>query len=422
MKKHVIILLAIVSLLALTACGGQAESQSQTHTHAPSADWSADTENHWRTCECGETVESGAHTLEDEICTVCGSEVYTYDDGAVSLTVYNAYGDFAFSVSYDAEGNLMSEERAEYTYSEDGTVLRCKTYLDGAPFAESQYDFTDDGERYEAKTRFFYDDGAWDEAAYNADGNCLSSHSYDAEGNAVYAYLYEYAPDGSWMQETYYDGERKAEQWEYRLDEDGGQYTTRYLYFGEDDTVTVYEYDEMGNETLQAVYGPDGEPQLTLRYENVYNSDGERVLCRTYENDRLAEEVEYVFGTDEDGSWWSMSGKTTNYHEDGTKTVHESDVEATWSTETHYAADGSVVEEIRYEYLRDENGEDIGTKGFRNGKLFQTVEVVKDENGETASILMTDYHEDGTRTVREYDDVFTLLQEVLLGTDGSVIG
>ena len=130
--------------------------------------------------------------------------------------------------------------------------------------------------------------------------------------------------------------------------------------------------------------------------------------------------MEYVFGSDEYGSW-SMSGKTTTYHEDGTKTVSDGDVEATWSSEITYAADGTVLEEIRYEYLRDENGNDLGSKGYRNGKLFKEATVIQDADGNTTSVLMTDYNEDGTKTVREYADAFELVKEIIYDADGSVI-
>ena len=415
-RRSLSILMASALLLALTACGG--------HTHTPSADWSADLTNHWHACECGEAVESAAHTLENEVCTVCGSEVCTYDDGTACVYVYNAQGDFIFSAFYAADGSVESEERVEYVYGEDGFILSQKTYLDGNPFLYDEYAMDSNGESYQVRSTYYYDYGAWDVAEYDETGSCISSYSYNPDGTVNYAYLYEYAPDGSWMNETRYEGERLVEQWEYTLvqeDEWVNQNISRYIYYGEDGSVSLYEYDEQGNETLEAFYGPDGEVESLMSYANLYNSDGDLVTKRTYENDRLAEEVEYVYGIDLDGGSWSMSGRTTTFHEDGTKTVYDSDLDATWSTETTYAADGSVLEEIRYEYLRDENGEDIGSRGYRNGKLFKEVNAMKDADGNTTSIEMIDYEEDGTKTVREYDDVFELIKEVIYAADGSVI-
>ena len=98
-----------------------------------------------------------------------------------------------------------------------------------------------------------------------------------------------------------------------------------------------------------------------------------------------------------------MSGKTTVYHEDGTKTVSDQDVGGTWSYEITYDAEGSVVEEIRYEYEQDEEGESIGSKGYRNGKLFAEVYQILDESGEAQGLAMVSYEEDGSKSICEYD-------------------
>lgn len=42
-------------------------------------------------CECGEKVDSAAHTLENDVCTVCGTEIVTYQDEMIQLTAYNEY-------------------------------------------------------------------------------------------------------------------------------------------------------------------------------------------------------------------------------------------------------------------------------------------------------------------------------------------
>ena len=87
MKKRQVLayLLCLLTLIMLTACG---------HTHAAADRWNSDLENHWHICgECSETFDSAAHTLEGEVCTVCGSEVVTYESGEKQLLVYNEQGD-----------------------------------------------------------------------------------------------------------------------------------------------------------------------------------------------------------------------------------------------------------------------------------------------------------------------------------------
>ena len=413
-KRFLTTLMAGAMLLTMTACGGKA------HTHTPSADWAADLENHWSTCECGEAMEPSAHTLKNDACTVCGSEVYTYEEGGGYVCIYNARGDLIRDITYSPDGTVENDETLEYVYGEDDGVLNRKSYVFGVLNVETEYGRTADGEVCELRNIYHYEDGRRDVSEYDEQGNFLGNHYYEADGTLAGAYVYEYAPDGSWVSEAAYEGERKLYQTEYRV-ADGCQELVRTSEYEEDGSSFVTEYDEMGNESLEANYGPNGETLSLKRYENVYDADGNRTLCRTYENDRLAEEVEYWFGTDEDGGSWSMSGKTTTYHEDGTKTVSDGDVDVTWSSETTYAADGTVLEEIRYEYLRDENGEDIGSRGYRNGKLFKEVNAMKDADGNTISIEMIDYEEDGTKTVREYDDVFELIKEVVYAADGSVI-
>lgn len=409
-KRFLTTLMAGAMLLTMTACG---------HTHTPSADWAADRENHWFTCECGEKVEASAHTVKNDVCTVCGSQIYTYDDGSSYLAVYNTRGDLIRALSYAPDGTVENDETVAYVYGEDDGMLNRKSYVSGVLNVETEYGRTADGEVCEIRNIYYSEDGRRDISEYDEQGNFLGNYYYDADGTLTGAYVYEYAPDGSWMNETAYEGERKMYQTEYRI-KDGCQEIIRYTSYEEDGSISLTEYDEMGNESLVASYGPNGETLSHLRYESEYDADGNRTLCRTYENDRLTQEMEYVFGSDEYGSW-SMSGKTTTYHEDGTKTVSDGDVEATWSSEITYAVDGTVLEEIRYEYLRDENGNDLGSKGYRNGKLFKEATVIQDADGNTTSVLMTDYNEDGTKTVREYADAFELVKEIIYDADGSVI-
>jgi len=411
MKKHSWLLLAVMSVLLLSACG---------HTHSASGSWNSDFENHWRLCECGEKVDVAAHTLEDGICTVCGSEIATYEDGTALLVCYNEYGDVSRVLSYGADGTVDYDERVEYTYDDQGVMLAQKTY--GNDVLNSEYEYAKDsnGEAYVCKEVYYYDDGAKDSNEYDENGNVLYSAAYDETGAVMYAYEYEYSPEAGWMHEKAYEGDRLTSEQEFLMDEEGNQITTRYVYYNEDGSSSVTEYDELGNETLVAYYDADGNPESEARYENEYDAEGNLILRRTYEGDRLTEEMEYLFGSDEDGSW-SMSGKTTTYYEDGSKHVEDSDPEGTWSTETTYDADGNVVEELRYEYEEDENGEFVGSKGYRDGRLFQEVQTIQGADGETTGTIWIDYHEDGGRTVTEYDETFELVKETIYDAAGNVV-
>ena len=112
---------ALLCAVVLTACGQSGSStgtqppasptaaEPQAHVHAPTDIWVCDFENHWRVCECGEELEKAAHTLDEVNCTVCGSEVVTWDDGGKQITVYNSYGDCSQFLYYEADGTYSEE-------------------------------------------------------------------------------------------------------------------------------------------------------------------------------------------------------------------------------------------------------------------------------------------------------------------------
>lgn len=413
MKKRILSLLMVYALLLLTACGG--------HTHSAEGGWTGDLETHWHECgECGETFDAAAHTLEEGVCTGCGSETATYEDGTAMLVCYNEYGDLSRLVYYAADGSVESEDRVEYVYDEDGNKLSQKSYSGEVLSSEYEYARASSGELYVSKDTYYYEDGSKDCGEYDENGNSLRNTSYTADGAVAYSYEYEYSEEAGWMREKVYEGDRLTSEQEFLMDQEGNQITIRHVYYNEDQTSSVTEYDEYGNETLEAYYDADGKLESAVRYENEYDSNGSRILRRIYEGDRLIEEVEYFVGSDEEGSW-SMSGKTTVYHEDGTKMISDRDLELTWATETTYDADGGVIEEVRYEYEYDEEGESIGAKGYRNGKLFQESHSIRNADGEATGIRMISYDEDGTKTVSEYNEAFDLVKETVYDADGNVI-
>ena len=189
--------------------------------------------------------------------------------------------------------------------------------------------------------------------------------------------------------------------------------------YNEDGSWIGAEYDLYENQVIEIHSNANGNVELDRRFEHTYDEDGNKTLTKTYDNGVLVEEVEFWVGSDEDGTW-SMSGKTTTYHEDGSKTVSDGDLEATWSSETTYDAAGNVVEELRYEYTQDENGEATSTKGYKNGKLFVETQAITTEEGEPG-ILWIDYEEDGSKTVTEFDENFELVKETVYDAAGNVI-
>ena len=217
-KRFLTTLMAGAMLLTLTACG---------HTHTPSADWAADLENHWHTCECGEAVESGAHALENDVCTVCGSEVYTYEEGGGYVCIYNARGDLIRDITYSPDGTVENDETLEYVYGEDDGVLNRKSYVFGVLNVETEYGRTADGEVCELRNIYHYEDGRRDVSEYD-EGTDLYLRS---EGET-----FEYDEDGS-----YEDGTEATDG-----EETEGQGTVDpYAYVVEDDGEEVSDDEEM---------------------------------------------------------------------------------------------------------------------------------------------------------------------------------
>jgi len=262
------------------------------------------------------------------------------------------------------------------------------------------------------------EDGTCVLSTFNENGDCIRMVCYNADGSTEYAYEYEYGSNA--MTEKEYLGDLLVAQREHTADTDGNMFLQRETSYLEDGTSTVMEYDASGNELLQQGYSADGTLELDVRYEYTYDADGNMLLKETYENGELRQQMEFIHGSDSEGSW-SRSGKTTEYHEDGTKTVFDSDPDSTWSTEITYDADGTVISELRYEYEYDENGESIGSKGYKNGRLFEQMQAVIDANGETQAVIYTEYAEDGSKTVREYDTSFDLVKETVYDAHGNVV-
>ena len=265
---------------------------------------------------------------------------------------------------------------------------------------------------------FTPDDESIHIAFSNEQGNYVYYARHALDGSVISAFEYEYG-DG-WMTETEYAADILTARREYALDPLGNQTTLKDISYSEDGSFTVTAFDEYGNETLSGRYAADGRAESEITYENVYDANGNRTLCRTYTDGVLTQEMEFRFGSDAEGSW-STSGKTTTYHEDGSKTVEDSAEDSTWATTITYDANGVVTEEIRYVYEYNDQGEAVGAKGYRNGTLFEESRSTRGPNGEALGFAIISYEEDGSKTVWEYDDKLAMVKETVYDAHGHVI-
>ena len=415
----------LVCTALLTACGsstdsGSTESPAPAHTHTPSAEWVCDFDSHWHPCECGEQIDKAAHSLEDVNCTVCSSEVVAFEDGSKQITVYNSHGDCSQFIAYDPDGSVTADERSDFVYDADGNMVSMDSYFNGEHNSSYEYKLGSDGEPYMSSYTTYFEDGSYQRDTYDENFNTLRTVYFSAEENTETESRYTYSEDGSRMSEQQYQNGTLTYEQECRWNEEGFWEMFSERYYGEDESI-AYTYDDSGNPLSEIHYKPDGSVDVEYTYENVYDLAGDLMLKRTFTNGMLTMEMEYIYGTDADGSSWSRSGKTTEYYGDGTYMIRDGDLENTWSSEITYAADGSIINELRYEYLYDENGNSIGSKGYENGRLTTEYAAILDENGKSIGLTTTNYYEDGTKTVCEFDSQMELVSETTYNADGNPV-
>lgn len=398
MKRTLTILLSCgLALTVLSACG---------HTHTAAEGWDRNSKEHWKVCECGEKMELGAHELNDEnVCSVCGSEVWDYD-GSADVYNYDENGNMLRSTSCDAEGNVESDTVWEYTYDEDGNMQQVKIYNNGVLTEEEFYAAGEEGEFYKESIMMYHEDGSKTKNAYDVNGNVIYMASYNAEGKTEYESWSEYAPL-----------------------EDEEFYETKSTEIYEDGSKIVAEYTEYGDLITRVSYYPDGAVDFEERYEREYNEEGDMLWEKTYRDGMLTHEiVSYASGSDESSSWRYIE-KEIDYYEDGTKLTTEYCVEGPVK-ETYYNADGSVDSVVTYTYELVDDGEwnveDHGewncAKTYIDGVLtFEEKHSVGEEGWFTYKSQEIEYHEDGTKTVTEYDENSEVVSETKYDAAGNVV-
>ena len=306
MKKLLTQIVPCVFLVALlTACG---------HTHSPADGWELNAKEHWQSCECGETLNTAAHTLdESSVCTACGAEIQDFGD-FVDVSTYSEYGDPLRMTSYDANGGVTSDMRYEYEYDADGNKLSHKYYGDGVLMEEAVYEA---GEPVQYTS--YYEDGTKNVSEYDEDGNVVSTVFYDADGTVSSTTESEYAYTA--------DGE-SYEAKNTMTDFEGAKY--------------IGEYNEQGDQTAWIYYDAEGNLVTEERYEFEYDEEGDLRAKRTYVDGALTEELLYttvIYGN----GWMSYPSTVIDYASDGSKTVTEYDENDEIVSVTTYDAAGNEI-------------------------------------------------------------------------------
>lgn len=332
MKKLLTLLLAgALALSAFTACD-QTPSESDTsgtvgHIHTPAGGWDRNAKEHWHVCEDGEKMDVAAHTLDDmNVCNICNSAIIDWGDGTFDVDTDNEYGETVRRTSYDADGNVISENRYEIEYDADGNKTFAKFYEDERLADETYYALGADGV-YETKIISYYEDGS-----------PHSVNEYDTNGDNVLAYFYD---------ET--GKERYRIVTEYAEDENGDRYeskSTDYDYINE--KIYIGEYNAFEDQISRTVTDLEGNLIVKNRYEHGYDENGDNIYLKEYKNDILVFEIlSYEVYTEED-YWMKYPKMTVEYEADGSKKVSEHEPDGSM-TVSEYDASGTLVKETAYD-------------------------------------------------------------------------
>lgn len=299
---------SVLAAAVLTAC-------SPKHTHAPAEGWELNAKEHWQLCECGEAMNTAAHTLdENSLCSVCGAEIWDFGD-SVDVHTYTQYGDPLRSTSYDADGSITSDLRYEYEYDADGNKLLEKYYGDGVLMEETVYEAG-----IPVQYTAYYEDGTKTVAEYDENGNIPHSVYYDVDGSVA------------------------SETWsEFASTADGDSYESKNTMTDADGIKYIGEYNEQGDMTAWLCYDADGSLMTEERYEFEYDTEGRKQVKRSYVNGTLTEELIYTLVTEEDG-WMNYPGTVIAYEADGSKTVTEYNENDEIISKMTYDAAGNAVE------------------------------------------------------------------------------
>lgn len=257
------------------------------------------------------------------------------------------------------------------------------------------------------------------------EGICSVCHSLVTDYGEGQFIVNNHDEHGDTVRYTYYDADGSVveeEFTEYGLDAEGNCYelkTTRYDYtYG---AIYVSEYNEYGDQTARTISDLEGNVEQTDRFEREYNDEGDPIWEKSYTNDVLVQEIT-GYQTYVDGEYTMRFPETViDYYEDGTKLVTDYGDDGEVAKETYYKADGTVEKEWTYTYETDSEGNWTSIKVYEGERLVKETEYALDADGWNYPVKETEYHEDGSKTVCEYNEYGELVSESQYDADGNLI-
>lgn len=245
MKKNkkviALVLLALIVAVSFVAC-----SKDEVISDV----WEMDKDNHWHATTKGNKADIEAHSLVEDICSVCGAEITVFDD-EIWVGRVNDYGDEVFSMTYDAQGNVVEHKKYVPEYNGEGHMTSEKVYSHGVLINESTF-FTvtdEDGAivTYTLQTTTYNDDGTKLVEDWDKEGWSTREALYNEKGEVVYDYVVK----NDFNEMELIESIRK--------------------YSGEEMMVEVkFGYDEEGNSTVDKTF----EKGVLVKEEYYTNNDG----------------------------------------------------------------------------------------------------------------------------------------------------
>lgn len=329
MKKLLIMLLLSCFLSA-------AYAESHVDASLPAFTWERNALEHWRIL-AGRVEDKEAHTLEDDICTICGSEVWHNEDGSTDVSNYNSRGDLERTTTFDASGSMMMELCYTYDYDEAGRLLTAREFSGDVLVSEITYGHDEDGASFPAEIVTYFDDGSWTIEVCDIWGNTTCIAEYNKDGVIAFSVFSEYAlsESGSWYElsrlSTYPDGEMRLTEYA----ETGAVVKETEAYEG---ASMVTEYNSHDLPAVITYAAADGTIESVVTYEYEYGEDNTVRVCKTYTDGVLTIVTEFAVD-----NGVSYACRETLYDNDGSYTVCIFAADDTLLSETRYDSQGRSI-------------------------------------------------------------------------------
>ena len=263
-----------------------------------------------------------------------------------------------------------------------------------------------------------YEDGTFDVIKYDDNGNEIYCAYYDgAELMSVTETEYTYDENGNILAEaSYTDGVLTYES-EYTLDEDDYPQLSKSVFYFDDGSKSIDQYNANGDMILNVEYDAEGNIVYQTDYEYKYDDNGQTIFYKAYRDGKVVEDFEYQYG--EDGL--TYASKMTFINDDGSTTVQEYNSDLTPIKETYFDAEGNITHQVLYSYEYNENGDMLSESCTANGELQYENKMNYDGEGNYLGDTLTTYNEDGTVTVEITDEYWNLITATTYDAEGNVL-